>query len=183
MLVGDNLAGIAGGSQHLPHQLGERDPLRSRGLDEGVDGLGNGGIGNGGRDVLGRDRLQVRSGHDDGVAVGRRIRDSGQELEELSGPDDGVRHRRRLDQLLLSKLGAHVAAVRYAVGTDDGQGDVVPDAGCGFSGQQVASGGLEELQYSRILERWRIGHIDDLVGAGKSGVKALAGDGVHSRSR
>jgi len=48
-----------------------------------------------------------------------------------------------LDQFLLGDLGAEIAIVA-PVGSDDGERDMVPDAGCGLSREKVTPGGLED---------------------------------------
>ena len=55
------------------------------------------------------------------------------------------------------------------------------DAGGRFRREEVAAGGLEELQDRLVLERWRVRHVDDDLGAGKRLGQALAGDGVDAR--
>ena len=87
------------------------------------------------------------------------------------------------DQLLLRDLGPEVAAVGQPVGADDRQGDVVPDAGRGLGVQQVARGGLEELEHRGVLERGRVRDVDDRRGAGQRLGQALAGDRVDARGR
>ena len=55
------------------------------------------------------------------------------------------------DQFLLGDLGAEIAIVA-PVDSDDGQRDVVPDAGCGLRREKVAPGGLEEFQHRPVFK-------------------------------
>jgi hypothetical protein len=57
---------------------------------------------------------------------------------------------------------------------------MVGDAGGLFGGQQVAAGGLEEGQGGLRLERRRVGHVDDHLGAGQGLGEAFAGEGVDA---
>src|SRR6478672_2996244 len=43
--------------------------------------------------------------------------------------------------------GAEIAILRRPVGSDDGERDMVPDAGSGLRSEKVAAGGLEEFQH------------------------------------
>jgi hypothetical protein len=62
-----------------------------------------------------------------------------------------VRHARGHDQFLLGDLAAEIAVVR-TVYCDDGQRDMVPDAGGGLSRKKVAAGRLEEFQHRLVFE-------------------------------
>ena len=57
---------------------------------------------------------------------------------------------------------------------------MVPDAGGGLRRVQVAPRGLEEFQHRLVLERGRIGEVDDDLRAGHGLLEALAGDGVDA---
>jgi hypothetical protein len=70
-----------------------------------------------------------------------------EEFQELRRADDGVGDAGGLDQFLLGDLGAEIAIVGRPVGADDGERDMVPDAGCGLRREKVAAGGLEEFQH------------------------------------
>ncbi len=80
---------------------------------------------------------------------------SGRSYRECRPPDD----------LFLSDLGAHVAAVRYAIDADDGKRDVMLDAGDLLGGKQVAARGLEEFEHGLVLEGRRVCEVDDDRGA------------------
>ena len=73
----------------------------------------------------------------------------------------GIGNPGGLDQPLLGELGAKVATVLQALGTDDRQRNMMAHPGSGFRREQVAARGLEELQSRLILERRRIRHVDD----------------------
>jgi hypothetical protein len=73
-------------------------------------------------------------------------------IPELGGADDGVGDAGSLDQFLLGDLGAEVAVVGRPVGSDDGERDVVPDAGGGLGRKKVAPGSLEEFQHRLVFK-------------------------------
>ena len=79
------------------------------------------------------------------------ISDAAEEFQELGRADDSVGDVGGLDQFLLGDLGAEIAIVG-PVDSDDGQRDMVPDAGCGFRREKVAAGGLEEFQHRLVLK-------------------------------
>jgi hypothetical protein len=118
-------------------------------------------------DVVGGDRLDQGRGEVNFVADGARLDDADHEREELGRAQDGVGDRRGLDQVFLRQLGAEIAAGLQALCPDHRQGDVVGDAGGLFRGQQVAARGLEEVQRGGVLERRRVGDVDDDLGAGQ----------------
>jgi hypothetical protein len=49
--------------------------------------------------------------------------------------------------------------------------------------QEVADRGREELQHRLVLERGRVGHVDDDLGAGQDFGDPFAGNGVDARLR
>lgn len=69
------------------------------------------------------------------------------------------------DQLFLGGLGSEVAALGQPVRPDDRQGDVVAYTSGRLRVEEVAGRGLEELEHGGVLERRRVGHVDDHVGA------------------
>ena len=138
-------------------------------------------VGQRGGDVVRRDGLHRAGDRRTVSPVGARLDDAADELEELGRAEDRVGNAGGLDQVLLGQLGAEVAALRQAVGADDRQRDVMPHAGGRFRGEQVAAGGLEELQDRLVLERRRVRHVDDDLGAGERLGQPLAGDGVDAR--
>ena len=81
---------------------------------------------------------------------------------------------------LLGDLGAEVAVVGRPVGSDDGQRDMVPDAGRGLRREKVAAGGLEEFQHRLVFERGRIREVDHHLRARHGLLDALAGNGVDA---
>src|SRR5262249_18465726 len=84
------------------------------------------------------------------------------------------------DQALLGDLGAEIP-VLGAVGSDDGQRDMVPDARYGLRREKVAAGGLEEFQHRLVFERGRIGEVDHHLRAGQGLDEPLAGHRVDAR--
>src|SRR6202030_3132913 len=81
------------------------------------------------------------------------------EFQELGRADDGVGDAGGLDQFLLGDLGAEIAIVG-PVDRDDGERDVVPDAGGGLRRDKVAPGSLEEFQHRPVFKRRRVGEVD-----------------------
>src|SRR5436190_2765358 len=65
---------------------------------------------------------------------------------------NGVGDAGGLDQFLLGDLGAEIAIVGRPVRSDDGERDMVPDAGCGLRHEKVAAGGLEEFQHRLVFK-------------------------------
>jgi hypothetical protein len=52
----------------------------------------------------------------------------------------------------LGDLGAEIAIVGRPVRSDDGQRDMVLDAGCRFRREKVTAGGLEEFQHRLVFK-------------------------------
>jgi hypothetical protein len=95
--------------------------------------------------------------------------------------DDRVRDRGVLDQLLVRKLRAEVAAFEHALGSHDRQRNVMPHPCSRFGGKQIAGRPVEELQHWGVLPQRRVRHVDD-HGRAREGVgESLAGDGVDAR--
>ena len=86
-----------------------------------------------------------------------------------------------LDEVFLGELRAEVAARLESVGADDGEGDVMADAGGLFGGEKVSAGRFEEFQHGVVFERRRVGDVDDNGRAGECGRKAFAGERVDAR--
>ena len=78
---------------------------------------------------------------------------------------------------------AEIAAALEPVGADDRQRDAMPYAGLLRRRDQVARPRLEEVQYRLVLERGRIRHVDDNIGACKRRLQALPGHGVDAPAR
>jgi len=76
-----------------------------------------------------------------------------------------------------------IAAFLQALGADDREGDVMPDASGHFGRSEVLAGGLEEFHRGLIFERRRVGHVDDDLGAAQRLDQAFAGDRVDSGVR
>src|SRR5207253_1236723 len=57
---------------------------------------------------------------------------------------------------------------------------MVPDAGSGLRRAKIAAGSLEEFQHRLVLERGRIGEVDDHLRADHGLFEALAGDAVDT---
>ena len=81
----------------------------------------------------------------------------------------------------LGELRTEIAAVRKAVGADDRERHVMLHAGGRLGGEQVAARGFEELQDRTIVERGRVRHVDDDLGADERFGQPLARDGVDAR--
>ena len=181
MLVGDYRTRVAGGLQNSADQLVEVELLGTRYLHGSVQGRFNGDVGERRDDVIGHDRLDVCRRHTQALAVCALLRNAGDELEELRRAQNRVRHRRRLDQILLGHLGAKVAAFLKAFRADHGQRHVMAHPSHGFRVEQIASGCLKEPHDRVVLERRRVCDIDDDLGAGQCFCKTLAGQCVDSR--
>ena len=108
------------------------------------------------------------------------IRDRADEFEELGGAQDRVGQAGTRDQPLLCQLGPEITAALEPVGADDRQRDAMPYAGLLRSRNQVSRPRLEEVQHRRVLERGRIRHVDDNVGARKRRLQTLPGHGVDA---
>src|SRR6185295_4457467 len=105
-----------------------------------------------------------------------------QELEELRGLENRVGNRRVLDQLLLCKLRAQVAASQQTLGTDDRQRHMVGDAGGGLTAEEVMRRRLEELHHCSVFERGRVRDVDNHGGTAQGFGQTLTGDSVDSRA-
>src|SRR5689334_17764479 len=57
---------------------------------------------------------------------------------------------------------------------------MMPDAGRFLRRMKVAAGGLEELQHRLVLERGRVGEVDDHLDAGHRLLEPLPGDAVDA---
>jgi hypothetical protein len=79
-------------------------------FDRAIQGRGGRNLRNRTRDIVSRNGLDMHRRHADGVAMGSRVGDAPQELEELRGLNDRVRNRRAFDQLLLRRLRAEITA-------------------------------------------------------------------------
>jgi hypothetical protein len=112
--------------------------------------------------------------------VGGRLGDGSDELEELGCADDRVGNPRSLDQVLLGHLRAEVPAGKKTTGADDRQRNVMPHASGRLGGKEVTPRRLEELQDGLVLERRRVGHVDDNLSAGKRFRQSLTSDGVDA---
>ena len=177
------VARVAGRGQDPADQLVEPDGLGTADLDHGVRRWSLGHIRDDDGQVVDGDRLQ-RGRRDADRAVGRgRVGDLPEELEELRRPDDRVRHAAGLDGALLRDLGPKVAAVRRAVGADDREHDVMPDPDLALRLEQGPGRRLEELEHGRGLERRRVGHVDDDIGAGQAVDHPGARDRVEAGAR
>ena len=161
----------------------ERIPVGAGDFEDAADWLADRGAGDGGCDVVGRHRLAQRRRDPHGVAVGRRIGDAPDELEELGRAHDRERDGRFLDELFLCVLGAEVAAGEQPVGSDDGQCDQVRHPGRLRCGEHVAGGGGEEVPGGPILEGRGVGDVDDDLRAGQRLCQTLTGEGVDTRVR
>src|SRR3954471_21617427 len=125
--VGDHLTAVALRSQKLPGDLVERNRLRARDFDGSVDRRRYGNVGQRSGDIVGGDGLEQGGRHANGVAVGPRLDDATDELEELRGAQDGIGNAGLLDQLLLRQLGGEIVALEQALGTDDRERDMMAD--------------------------------------------------------
>src|SRR3954471_11830822 len=126
--VGDHLAAVALRSQKLPGDLVERNRLGAGDFDGSVDRRRYRNVGQRSGDIFGGDGLEQGGRHANGVAVGPRLDDAAHELEELRGAQDGIGNAGLLDQLLLRQLGGEILALEQALGTDDRERDMMPDA-------------------------------------------------------
>ncbi|KAG1433730.1 hypothetical protein G6F57_021952 [Rhizopus arrhizus] len=115
------------------------NPVGTGDFDDAVHRRRQGGIGHGLGYIVRRDRLDEGGGQQHLVALGARLHDAAQKLEELRAVDDGVGDAAFDNQRFLGDLAAEVSAFSQAVRTDDRQRDVVAHASPGFSGQQVAA--------------------------------------------
>ncbi len=169
--------------EEAAREIVEAKPLGAAKLDDAVHWRAGCDVGQHGGYVGGRLGLEEhrRQAHD--AAVGRRVDDPTDELEELRRADDRVRDRSRLHGFLLGHLRAEVAAVRQTVGPDDRQRDMVADAGASFRREDVARGGLEEVQHRCVVPQGRVRHVDDGLGGLEGFGQPLAGDRVDARVR
>src|SRR5919106_4748186 len=114
--VGRHLACVAVRAQHAAGELVETEPFRSCQLDGAVHRRAYCRDRQRGGNIVGRLGLNQRGRHTNGLAVGVRIGDAADELEELRRADDRVGHGRRLDRFFLGDLRSAVPAVRKPVG-------------------------------------------------------------------
>lgn len=129
---------------------------------------------------LSDDRLQESRRQADSAAVSARIDDAADELEELRRAQDGVGNPGGSDQLFLGVLRAQLAAFRKTVGADDRKRDVMLHASRRFSGKKIPARRFEEFRDRLVLERRRVGDIDDNPGAGQLFGQSLAGEGIDA---
>ena len=176
----DDRVRIAGRLEGAADGLVEPQRLGAADLDDALEGRMRGHLRHGGGDVGRRHRLEQHGRESHLVADHRPGTDRRDELEELRRAHDRVRDRAGLDQLLLGELCADVAALAHPVGADDRHRDVVRHARLRLSGEQVVRRHLEELHHRVVLERGRVGGVDDDVGAGQRVVEPRAGDRVDA---
>ena len=182
--VGRDLATVVACLQDTPGELVEAKRLRARQLDRVVQWRADGDIGQCAGHVIGCLGLDEGGRQANGVALGARIGDPADELEELRCADDRVGDGPGLDQLLLRDLRAHVAALgSEPVRADDRQRDVVSHAGGRLCGEQVAGCGLEEVEHGRVFPGGCVRHVDDDLGALECFGEPLARERVDSRVR
>ena len=105
-----------------------------------------------GSHVVRRDGLEQAGRQPDDVALRTGSGDAAEKFQELGRADDGVGDAGGLDQFLLGDLGAEIAIVGRPVRSDDGERDMVPNAGYDLRREQVAAGGLEEFQHRPIFK-------------------------------
>src|SRR5215813_5948317 len=130
----------------------ERRSFRAGDLDDTVSWRSERHVGDKGGYVVRRDRLEQAGREPDGVSSGTRSGNGAEEFQELGRADDGVGDSGGLDQFLLGDLGTEIAIVGRPIGSDDGERDVMPDAGDGLRRVKVAAGGLEEFQYRFVFK-------------------------------
>src|SRR4051812_3645393 len=116
--VDDNVLGDAAARQRVASHLLERDLLWPPDVHVAVERSGDRRAGHDGRHLPGRDRLNQRVGNTDLIADDQRIGDLVGELLELGGAHKRVGQTRFGDDLLLSDLGAQIAAAGKPVGAD-----------------------------------------------------------------
>jgi hypothetical protein len=68
-----------------------------------------------------------------------------------------------------------------SVGADDGEGNVMADAGGPFGGVDVSAGRFEEFQHCAIFPGWRVGDVDDDGRAGECVFQAFTREHVDTR--
>ena len=137
------------------------DRFGARQLDRAVQRLLDCDVGQRGSDVIRHDGLHHRRRQSNRLAVGGRLGDAADELEELRCADDRVGNQRGLDQVFLGHLRAEVTTGKQTIGADNRQRDVMSHAGGRFGGKEVAPRGLEERQDCLVLERRRVRHVED----------------------
>ena len=133
--VGRHRARVVIGPENASGQLVEPELFGPSQLDDAVQRFALGDLGQCGSDVIGRLRLDEHRRQANGVAVGARIGDAADELEELRRTKDRVRHRPGLHHLLLRKFRPEIAALRQPVGADHRQRDMMCHACRAASGQ------------------------------------------------
>jgi hypothetical protein len=179
--VGRHPACVAVRAQHAAGELVEAEPFGACQLDGAVHRRAHRRDRQRGRDVVGRLRLNEHGRDTNRLAVGVRIGDPADELEELRRADDRVGHGCPLDRFLLGELGPEVPAVGQPVGADDRQGHVVADTEGRFCGEDVAGRGLEELQHRCVAPSRCVRHVDDNPGGLERFGQSLAGQRVDAR--
>ena len=155
--------------EHPPQWLVKPELLRPTDLDDAVHRPANRDPAHACRDIVGCHWLEQDGWNADYPVVGGRVGDARDELEELGCVDDRERDRRRPDQLFLGELrpevagrrGIGIAALGQRRRADNRQGDVMPDACGSLGGENVAGRCSEKLEGCRVLEVWRVRHVDD----------------------
>ena len=150
--VPHDLARVADRLEIAGDDLVERRSFRAGDLDDAVARRRERHIGNEAGNVVRRDGLEQAGRNPDRLSIRTFSGDGAEEFQELGRADDGVGDAGGLDQFLLGHLGAEIAIVGRPVGSDDGERDMVPDAGGGLRREKVAAGGLEEFQHRLVFE-------------------------------
>ena len=177
--IGRHFAWVADRLEIARDDLVERRPVRASDLDDSIARRRERDLGDYCSDVLRRDRLEQTGRDVNRTAFRIRIGDVGKEFHELGGADDGIRDAGGRYQPFLGDLGAEVAVVA-AVDSDDGQSNMMPDARDSLGRQKIAPGGLEEFEHRLVLERGRIGEVDNRFSSDHGHREALAGDAVDA---
>ena len=108
--IGENATVVALRAQSCPDEIVKGVAVGTRDFGKFFCWLTGGCERDRGCDVGGDHRLGQRGRDPHGVAVGRRISDAADELEELRRAHDRERNRGFVDELLLGGLGAEVPA-------------------------------------------------------------------------
>ena len=114
------------------------EPLWTSYIDDAVYWRSQCDIDQRGNNIVRQDDLDKGRGHANRLPIGGELSgDRSYELKELRSAEDRIGYSCGLDQLLLSDFRTHLAAIRDAIGTDNGYCNVMTHTGDCLRGEQV----------------------------------------------
>jgi hypothetical protein len=168
--------------EHRAHEGVESEALGPGELDDAPTRGRERDAGQSVRYLARRHRLHGRRGQPHRSIDGGCVGDAGRELEELARPHERERDPGCLHEPLLHALGAVEARVGEPVGTDRGEGHVVPHARLRARPQQLRRALPVVAQHGLVAVAVRLGDIHDDLHARERLGEARARRGVDTRA-